>query len=61
MGRTMLMGAVLGFVGGLLFTVLYFGVGQITTPMAYIHEASGALLGVLIGTIVALAKKNKQK
>ena len=61
MGRTILMGAVLGFVGGLIFTVLYFGVGQITTPMAYIHEASGALLGVLIGTIVALAKKNRQK
>ena len=55
------MGAVLGFVGGLIFTVLYFGAGQITTPMAYIHEASGALLGVLAGTIVALAKKNRQK
>ena len=61
MGRTILMGAVLGFVGGLIFTVLYFGAGQITTPMAYIHEASGALLGILIGAIVALAKKNKQK
>jgi hypothetical protein len=55
------MGAVLGFVSGLVFTVFYFGAGQITTPMAYIHEASGALLGILIGTIVALAKKTKQK
>lgn len=61
MGRTILMGAVLGFVGGLVFTVLYFGAGQITTPMAYIHEASGALLGVLIGTIVGLAKKANRK
>ncbi len=61
MGRTILMGTVLGFVGGLVFTVLYFGAGQITTPMAYIHEASGALLGFLIGAIVALAKKAKRK
>lgn len=61
MGRTILMGIVLGFVAGLVFTVLYFGAGQITTPMAYIHEASGALLGLLIGIIVALAKKANKK
>lgn len=61
MGRTMIMGTVLGFVGGLVFSILWFGAGQITTPMAYIHEASGALLGLMTGTIVALAKKNRQQ
>lgn len=58
MGRTLLMGAVLGLVGGLLFSILYFGSSQIATPMAYIHEASGALLGVLIAWIVALHKRS---
>ena len=61
MGRTILMGTVLGFVGGLVFSVLYFGAGQITTPMAYIPEASGALLGLLVGIIVALSKKANKK
>ena len=58
MGRTILMGAVIGFVGGMLFSVLYFGTGQITTPMAYIHDVSGALLGVLIAWIVGLHKRS---
>lgn len=55
--RTLLMGAVLGLVGGILFSVLYFGTGQITTPMAYIHDISGAGLGVLIAWIVALHRR----
>ena len=58
MGRTILMGAVIGFVGGIIFSVLYFGTGQITTPMAYIHDVSGALLGMLIAWIVGLHKRN---
>lgn len=57
MGRTLLMGLVLGVVGGMLFGVLYFGPGQMTTPMAYIHDVSGALLGLLIAWIVALSRK----
>ena len=57
MGRTLLMGTVLGLVSGLIFGVLYFGPGQITTPMAYIHDVSGALLGLLIAWIVGLSKK----
>ena len=61
MGRTLLMGTVLGLVGGLIFSVLYFGAGQITTPMAYIHDVSGALLGLLISWIVVLHKKSASK
>jgi prepilin signal peptidase PulO-like enzyme (type II secretory pathway) len=61
MGRTLLMGAVLGLVGGVIFSVLYFGAGQITTPMAYIHDVSGALLGIMIAWIVALYKKASVK
>lgn len=61
MGRTLLMGMVLGLIGGLVFSVLYFGAGQITTPMAYIHDISGALLGLLIAWIVALSKKASSK
>jgi hypothetical protein len=61
MGRTLLMGSVLGLVGGVIFSVLYFGAGQITTPMAYIHDVSGALLGLLIAWIVALQKKVSAK
>ncbi len=61
MGRTLLMGAVLGLVGGMVFSVLYFGAGQITTPMAYIHDISGALLGILIAWIVVLHKKSSAK
>jgi len=57
MGRTLLIGAVLGLVGGVIFSVLYFGAGQITTPMAYIHDISGTLLGILVAWIVALHKK----
>jgi hypothetical protein len=51
------MGAVLGLVGGMVFSVLYFGAGQITTPMAYIHDISGLGLGILIGWLVALHRK----
>ncbi|GAB4483788.1 MAG: hypothetical protein OHK006_06020 [Thermodesulfovibrionales bacterium] len=58
MGRTILIGGVLGLVGGMVFSVLYFGAGQITTPMAYIHDVSGFGLGILIGWIVALHRKN---
>lgn len=57
MGRTLLMGTILGLVFGLVFGVLYFGPGQINTPMAYIHDVSGAGLGFLIAWIVALSKK----
>lgn len=57
MVRTIVIGIVLGFVGGILFSILYFGDAQLNTPMAYIHEASGALLGLLIGWIIAMHKK----
>jgi len=60
-GRTILMGGVLGFVGGMVFSVLYFGAGQITTPMAYIHDISGLGLGILIAWIVALHKKSSAR
>jgi hypothetical protein len=60
-GRTLLIGAVIGLVGGVIFSVLYFGAGQITTPMAYIHDVSGALLGIMIAWIVALHKKASTK
>jgi uncharacterized membrane protein len=59
MGRTLIIGAVLGLVGGIIFDVLYFGAGQLTTPMAYVHDASGMLLGILIAWIVALQNKVK--
>lgn len=59
MARYIVMGIILGFVGGLLFSILYFGAGQINTPMAYIHEVSGAGLGILIGWIVGLYKSKK--
>jgi len=61
MSRTILMGTILGLVGGVLFGILYFGPGQITTPMAYIHDVSGALLGALIAWIVALYKKSSTR
>ena len=51
------MGAVIGLVIGIIFSVLYFGTGQISTPMAYIHDVSGAGLGILIAWIVALHRK----
>jgi hypothetical protein len=57
--RSIIMGTVLGFVGGILFSILYFGDMQLNTPMAYIHEASGALLGFLIGWIVGLQRTRK--
>lgn len=59
MARNIIIGTVLGLVGGILFSILYFGEMQLTTPMAYIHEVSGALLGFLIGWIVGLYKKSK--
>jgi len=57
MGRTLLVGAVIGLIGGIIFNSLYFGAGQLTTPMAYVHAVSGTLLGVMIAWIVALQKK----
>ncbi len=57
--KNMVIGTILGLVGGIIFSILYFGEMQLTTPMAYIHEASGALLGFLIGWIVGLYKKTK--
>jgi hypothetical protein len=57
--KYIIIGTVLGIVGGLLFSILYFGEMQLTTPMAYIHEVSGGLLGLLIGWIVGLSKSRK--
>lgn len=59
MAKSMIIGIVLGLVFGIIFSILYFGEMQLTTPMAYIHEVSGALLGLLIGWIVGLYKKKK--
>jgi uncharacterized membrane protein YeaQ/YmgE (transglycosylase-associated protein family) len=59
MVKSIVIGTVLGFVGGILFSILYFGEMQLTTPMAYVHEVSGALLGLLIGWIAGLYKKTK--
>jgi predicted membrane-bound spermidine synthase len=61
MAKSIIMGTILGLVGGTLFSILYFGEMQLTTPMAYIHEASGALLGLLIGWIVGLSKKVRNR
>jgi membrane associated rhomboid family serine protease len=62
MGKNIIIGTVLGIVGGILFSILYFGEMQLTTPMAYVHEVSGALLGFLGGWISGLYKaKNKEK
>lgn len=49
-----------GLVVGILFGILYFGPGQITTPMAYVHDVSGLGLGILVGWIVALYRRTKQ-
>lgn len=57
MFRTLIIGAVLGLVGGIIFSILYFGTGQLTSPMAYVHDVSGMLLGILIAWIVWLYKK----
>jgi hypothetical protein len=59
MAKSIIIGTILGLVGGILFSILYFGEMQLTTPMAYIHEVSGALLGLLIGWIAGLYKKTK--
>lgn len=61
MVRTIIMGAVLGLVGGIVFGIFYFGAGQITTPMAYVHDVSGLGLGILFGWIVALSRKASAK
>jgi predicted CDP-diglyceride synthetase/phosphatidate cytidylyltransferase len=58
--KHIIIGTVLGFVGGILFSIVYFGEMQLTTPMAYIHEVSGALLGCLIGWISGLSKAAKE-
>ena len=55
--RTLVMGAVLGLVCGIIFNALYFGAGQLTTPMAYVHAVSGTLLGIMIAWIVYLQRK----
>lgn len=57
MGRILVIGAVLGLVGGIMFSVLYFGTGQITTPMAYIHEASGTAVGLIAAWIIGLYRR----
>jgi hypothetical protein len=57
--KNIIIGTVLGVVGGLLFSVVYFGEMQLATPMAIIHEVSGGLLGFLIGWIVGLSKASK--
>ena len=61
MVRTIIMGAVLGLVGGIVFGIFYFGAGQITTPMAYVHDISGVGLGILVAWIVALSRKASAK
>ena len=61
MARSIIMGGVLGLVGGMIFNVLYFGAGQITTPMSYVHAVSGTLLGILIAWIVFLSRKASSK
>ena len=62
MGKNIIIGTVLGIVCGILFSILYFGEMQLTTPMAYVHEVSGAILGFLGGWISGLYKaKNKEK
>jgi len=61
MVRTVVIGTILGFVAGMLFSILYFGDTALNTPMAYIHDASGALLGFLISWIVALQRARKRQ
>ena len=58
--RTLVMGAMLGLVCGIIFNALYFGAGQLTTPMAYVHAVSGFLLGIMIAWIVYLQRKVKK-
>ncbi|GAB4541486.1 MAG: hypothetical protein Fur0020_10920 [Thermodesulfovibrionia bacterium] len=59
MKKIIIIGVILGFVGGIIFSILYFGEMQLTTPMAYIHEVSGALLGFLISWIIGLYKTKR--
>jgi len=57
MTRSLIMGGVIGLVCGMIFGALYFGPGQLTAPMAYVHDVSGTGLGILIAWIVGLQKK----
>ena len=59
--KHIIIGTVLGLAGGILFSVIYFGEMQLTTPMAYIHEVSGALLGFLVGWISGLTRAAKDR
>ena len=59
--RTLIMGAVLGLLGGIIFNALYFGAGQLTTPMSYVHAVSGTILGVMVAWIVYLQRKTKKE
>jgi len=59
--RSLVMGGVLGLVSGIIFNALYFGAGQLSTPMAYVHAISGLLLGVMIAWIVYLQRKVSSK
>ena len=61
MVRTIVMGGILGLVGGVVFNALYFGAGQLTTPMAYVHAVSGTILGAMIAWIVYLQRKASSK
>jgi hypothetical protein len=61
MVRMLVMGGVLGLVGGIVFNALYFGAGQLSTPMSYVHAVSGLLLGILIAWIVYLQRKVSSK
>ncbi|MBI4844480.1 MAG: hypothetical protein HY809_09185 [Nitrospirae bacterium] len=56
MAKSIIIGTILGLVTGILFSILYFGEMQLSTPMAYIHEVSGAFLGFLFGWIAGLYK-----
>ena len=60
--KSIIIGVVLGLVVGILFSILYFGEMQLSTPMAYVHEVSGAFLGLLFGWIVGLYRtRNRGK
>jgi ABC-type thiamin/hydroxymethylpyrimidine transport system permease subunit len=61
MARTIIIGAVIGLVCGIIFGILYFGAGQITTPMAYVHDVSGIALGIMVALIVGLYRKASLK
>jgi hypothetical protein len=51
-------GSVAGFFMGLAFVGYWFGTaGGFTHPMAVIHEAAGALLGLLAGLIVGALRR----